>query len=159
MHRVILEGVAHPVGFYSDSNIFPDAEVLYRFPIARDGQMNDMAIFCEQTIDGPAYLRVYDQNGQVMEKDRESVPVEALLVSGDWANLPIFRVTKGQRLLFEIDNVRTFPENMSPADKLANTGSETLEVRGIWLTAMYFARGGNRGTGHQSTRPAPPRTP
>lgn len=159
LHRVILEGVSHPIGFHSESNPLPDFDILHRMPIARDGQMNDLAIFCEQVIDGPAYVRVYDQDGLVMEKDREAVPVEVLLVSDDWANFPIFTVTKGQRLRFEIDNVRTFPENMSPADKLTNTGSDTLQVIGAWLTGMYFARGGNRGTGLQSTRPVPPRTP
>lgn len=159
MLRVQVEGVVHPIWFYRPIQMLPGGPIMHKMPIARDGQMNDMAIFCEQVIDGPAYVRVYDQDGPVMEKDRETVPVEVLLVSDDWANFPIFKVTKGQRLRFEIDNVRTFPENMSAADKLANTGSDALEVRGIWLTGMYFARGGNRGTGLQSTRPAPPRTP
>lgn len=158
MHRVIIEGVSHPVCSYSDGLHIPNENILHKMPIARDGQMNDMAIFCEQVIDGPAYVRVYDQDGLVLDRERE-LPVEVLLVSDDWANFPIFRVTKGQRLRFEIDNVRTFPENMSPVDKLANTGSDTLSVIGAWLAGMYFARGGNRGTGLQSERPAPPRTP
>lgn len=158
MNRVIVEGVVHPVDSHADARHLPDDPILHRMPMARDGQMNDMAVFCEQVIDGPAYVRVYDQDGPVMEKERE-VPVEVLLVSDDWSNFPIFRVTKGQRLRFEVDNVRTFPENMSALEKAANTGSETLSIMGVWLTAMYFARGGNRGTGHQSERPDPPGTP
>ena len=157
MQRVIVEGVVHPIYLFA-SHHFPGGTEIYNVPVPRDGQMNDMAIFCEQVIDGPAYVRVYDQDGLVLDRERE-LPVEVLLASDDWANFPIFRVRKGQRLRFEIDNVRTFPENMSPVDKLANTGSENLSLVRVWLTGMYFARGGNRGTGHQSERPAPPGTP
>lgn len=156
--RVTLEGVSHPVDAHSEQNVLPDTPIIFSMPIPRDGQMNDMAIYCEQVIDGPAYARVYNQDGLVLDKERE-LPVEILLLSDDWANFPIFTVTKGERLRFEIDNVRTFPENMSPADKLANAGSDMLSVMGVWLTGMYFARGGNRGTGLQSERAAPPGTP
>ncbi len=161
MQRVILEGVSHPMDGHSDANALPDSPVVFSFPIPRNGQVNDAAVFCEQVIDGPAYLRVYDQDGPLKEKERD-LPVEVALISADWANLPVFEVTKGQRIRFEIDNVRTFPENMSAADRDLETGSATLAVTGAWVTGMYFAEGGNRGSGQRVERtssPRPPRAP
>lgn len=158
MERVILEGVSHPIDAHSDANALPDSPVVFRLPVPRNGQLNDASVFCEQVIDGPAYLRVYDQDGPLKEKERD-LPVEVALISEDWANLPVFEVTQGQRIRFEIDNVRTFPENMPTADRDLATGSPTLAVMGAWIAGMYFAEGGNRGSGQRIERAASPRPP
>ena len=154
--RVILQGVSHPIYFHADVLALPSGRTFYHLPVPRDGQINEMAVFCEQIIDGADDLRLYDQDGPVKDKKNDA-PIEVSLNNADWAIFPVFEVHKGQRIRFDVDNLRTFPENMQASDIAANTGSQALSLFGVWLSAMYFAEGGNRGSGQQLTRIPPVR--
>lgn len=151
--RVRLEGVSHPVSNVAPTLVLPGTDSVHRMAIARNGQINELAVWCDQIIDGPAYLRVYDQDGPV--KDQNDQPVQIDLKSDDWATATLFEVTKGQRLKFVLDNVKVWPGNVRPEDIPALTGSDNLSIIGAWLTCMYFAEGGNRGSGQESTRALP----
>ena len=152
LQKVILDGVVHPFQFYKETHISPGDITLYQTPIPRDGQVNEMAVFCEQIIDGPAYLRAYDRSGTVKDKENDE-PIEVLLKSNEWAVVPIFLVSKGQMIKFNVDNVRTFPGNMRSEDIAIETGSPNLSLSGVWIAGMYFAKGGNLGPGQQPSRP------
>lgn len=151
--RVILEGVSHPVNNVVTTLVLPGTDSVHRMAIARNGQINELAVWCDQIIDGPAYLRVYDQDGPV--KDKDDQPVQIDLKSNDWATAAVFVVAKGQRLRFVLDNVKTWPGNVRPEDIPALTGSDNLSVIGAWLTCMLFSEGGNRGSGQEPTRSLP----
>lgn len=153
--KVILEGVATPIEFHKDIHTMPADITLFQMAVPREGQINELGIFCEQIIDGPAYLRVYDELGPVIY-EQDGLPVEVMLLSDEWATVPNFKVRAGQRIRFDVDNVYTFPENMKPADIAIATGSPTLSLMGIWVTGMHFAKGGNSGAGQQPTRAASP---
>lgn len=152
--KVILDGVSHPFQFDREIFTMPTDTTLYKMAIPRDGQVNEMAVFCEQIIDGPAYLRVYDQIAPVLDKQNEQ-PVEVLLLNNEWATVPAFKVRQGQQIRFNVDNVFTFPENMKPEDIALATGSPNLSLAGIWIAGMYFAKGGNSGAGQQPSRATP----
>ncbi|KKL96088.1 hypothetical protein LCGC14_1847970 [marine sediment metagenome] len=156
--KVILDGVSHPIYFDREMFTMPTDTTLYQMAMPRVGQVNEMAVFCDQIIDGPAYLRVYDQTGPVLSKANEE-PVEVLLLNNEWAIVPAFKVRQGQRIRFNVDNVFTFPENMKPEDIALATGSPNLSLMGIWIVGMYFAKGGNSGAGQQPSRPTPPGAP
>ena len=152
--RVVLEGVSHPITSVKATLVLPGEPILHTMGIARSGQINELSVWCDQIIDGPAYLRVYNQDGPV--QDENDRPIQIDLMSDDWATANVFKVTKGQRLRFVLDNEKDWEGNVRPEDIPALTGSDNLSIIGVWLTCMYFAEGGNRGASQKSTRSLPP---
>ena len=158
MHRVRIEGVVHPIyGFIPDIVLLPGVPSNFlKIPIPRVGQFNEMAVYAEQVVDGPAFVKIYDANEDKFLQDEKERDIEARIKSDDWSNFPVFKVKRGMRLSFQVVNQPTFPTNMSVDDRAALTGSDTLSVIGLWFSGMYFAKGANRGDGQQPERPPTP---
>lgn len=152
--RVIVSGFRHPLEAQPMDILLGTNDIIFRLAVPRDGQMNDLSIFSEQVIDGPAYAAVFDQAGQM--KDVDGKLVEWELRNNDVAPGPKFKVTTGQRIRFIVRNVKDFTD-VRPEDIPGLTGSSTLEVIGAWLSGVYFAKGGGNvvASGTKSTRALP----
>jgi len=147
--RVIVRGYSHPITTEPVDIQLPDDYSVFSMGVARKGGFYNLSVFCEQIVDGPAYLRVYNQDG--IMKDAADKNMEFALVSDDWASGELFALEQGDRLRFRVDNVRDF-SNERPDDIALLTGSPTLSIAGTWITGVYWAEGSDLGSDQQPTR-------
>lgn len=143
VQRVIVEGHSVPFTSHVEHAVLPMASSLAKMYVPRDGQINELSIHVGLITDGPAYLRVVDvATNQIIARGQ--------FKSADVMTVDSFDVSKGQRLDFVITNLP--PADTQPAKVKAMTGSASVSLTDIWISFMYFAKGGNDGPGQASTR-------
>lgn len=149
--QIEAEGFSHPVSFYRATVVLPKDNPLYRWAAPRDGQINELSVFIEMSVDGPVYVRaVNPAKMKAPILDDKWFSIEKQLVVGEWVTLPTFRVEQGDRLDLVISNEPySFDKSVTDEQRKAAIGSENLMISGVWVTFMYFAKGGNRGAGQE----------